>query len=226
MEGKGRLLHIQADQLREKGEFVKALELLAQAIFAYQQEKLLSKIAECAASESLSYRHLFDQTGALEYLILAKHAAMAGIDIANKLQDTKTQAICEYNLGKVLESLGEIDDAINHYKKAIDLGFSDQPAMLAEMKTRLAVAEFKNGDKDAMVRFEAALDELRNSEEKDNYSKNVWLSGAYMHMAEALLLTDNAKARALLSTAEKIIDSDLRLKLRGKQLEKLKEKLV
>lgn len=226
MEGKGRLLHIQADQLREKGEFVKALELLSQAIYAYQQEKLLSKIAECAASQSLSYRHLFDQTGALEYLILAKHAAMAGIDIAKKLQDTKAQAICEYNTGKVSESLGEIDDAISHYKKAIDLGLSDQSAMLSEMKTRLAVAEYKNGDKAAMQRFEDALAELKKAEEKDNYSKNVWLSGAYMHMAEALLPTDNAKAGVLISEAEKIIDSDLRLKLRGKQLEKLKAKLV
>jgi hypothetical protein len=76
-----------------------------------------------------------------------------------------------------------------------------------------------------MDRFESALSELKSSNDKDNYAKAVWESGAYMHMAEALIETDKDKAKQFLSEAEKVIASDMRLKLRKEQLEKLKTKL-
>lgn len=225
MEGKGRLLHIQAEQLREKGEFVRSLELLAQAIAAYQAEKLSSKIAECAASQALSYRHLFDKTASFDYLILAKHAAMAGRDIAQACNDVNTQAICEYNLGKVLDSMGDTDNALISYRQALDLGLSNRPGLLAEMKTRLAVAEYKEGDEAAFDRFTEAVEVLKSAEEKDNYAKSVWLSGAYMHMAEAIGEKNKEKTKELLDEAQKIINSDLRLRLREQQLKKIRENL-
>lgn len=89
------------------------------------------------------------------------------------------------------------------------------------METRLAALEFIQGDETAMVRFVKALDTLKNAQDRDNYARNVWLSGAYMHMAEALVVEHKLKAEELLNEAAKIIASDMRLKLRKDQLAKL-----
>lgn len=220
MQNNGRLIHLQAEKARENGDFTKSLELLAQAIVSYQSEKNLEGISLCLSSQALSYRHLFDKTKAREYLVLAKHLALAAIEISKGLS-SNTTGIALYNLGKVLESLGENLEALKSYQEAIEHVDSESLAMKAEMMTRLEVLKFKNGDDTAFERFGIALEELKNAEEKDNYAKAVWLSGAYMHMAEALIEKDVPKAKELLGEAKKIIDSDMRLKLRKQQLEKI-----
>jgi tetratricopeptide (TPR) repeat protein len=219
-----RGLLIQAEQARERGDFKRSLELLSNAVTKTFDERKYEKLVDITASEALIYRHLFASTGIKDYLILAKHSAMASVEIARKLNDPTALCVSLYNAGKIQEDLQELELAIKSYKEAIEQNI-DRPAMIAEMKTRLAVLEFKQGDSSAMDRFESALSELKSSNDKDNYAKAVWESGAYMHMAEALIETDKDKAKQFLSEAEKVIASDMRLKLRKEQLEKLKTKL-
>ncbi len=219
-----RGLLIQAEQARERGDFKRSLELLSNAVTKTFDERKYEKLVDITASEALIYRHLFASTGIKDYLILAKHSAMASVEIARKLNDPTALCVSLYNAGKIQEDLQELELALKSYKEAIEQNI-DRPAMVAEMKTRLAVLEFKQGDSSAMDRFESALSELKSSNDKDNYAKAVWESGAYMHMAEALIETDKDKAKQFLSEAEKVIASDMRLKLRKEQLEKLKTKL-
>lgn len=220
-----RGLLIQAEQARERGDFKRSLELLSDAVTATYDERKYEKLVDITASEALVYRHLYASTGVKDYLVLAKHSGMASVEIARKLGENSSLCVSLYNAGKIQEDLDESDLALSSYKEAIGLNI-DRPAMLAEMKTRLAVLEFKNGDMSAMDRFDSALSDLKSSEDRDNYAKAVWESGAYMHMAEALFSTDKEKAKQLLSEAGKVIASDMRLKLRREQLEKLKEKLT
>jgi len=219
-----RGLLIQADQARERGDFKESLELLGDAIVASQVERKDEKLVDALASQALAYRHLFDKTNSKNYLILAKHSCMAAVELARQIEEPSAIAIALYNLGKVQESSGELEEALKNYTEAVAQNVN-RPAMISEMKTRLSVLEFRKGDKEAMGRFDVALSELKASEDKDHYAKAVWESGAYMHMAEALLPTDKSKAKQLLDEAGKVIASDMRLKLRKGQLEKLRSKL-
>lgn len=125
------------------------------------------------ASQALVYRHLFEKTNAKNYLVLAKHASMVSVELARDNDNPALLAMALYNLGKVQETSGEQNEALKNYKEAVNKK-ADRPAMLAEMKTRLAVLEYKLGDSFAIERFEGALEELKSAEERDNYAKSVW----------------------------------------------------
>jgi len=220
-----RGLFIQSEQARERGDFKKALELLSSAVVVSHDEGKYERLCDIAASQALVYRHLFDSTKSKHYLVLSKHAAMASAELAREANDPTLLCIALYNLGKSLESNGEFDEALKNFQVAVSQNV-DRPAMISEMKTRLAVLKYKNGDESAMARFEKALNELVDAQDKDNYAKGVWVSGAYMHMAEALIGKDDVKAKELLKEAERVIDSDMRLKLRKQQLAKLQQEFI
>lgn len=224
MNNDARGLLIQAEQARERGDFKKSLELLSDAIVTIVEERKEEKLVDALSSQALVYRHLFDKTKSTNYLVLAKHVATASVELARKNGDSTLLSIAVYNLGKIQESNDENEQALSSYREAVSLDVN-RSAMMAEMKTRLAVLEFRNGDFSAMERFESALKELVSAEDKDSYAKCVWLSGAYMHMAEALMGKDDGRAKELLNEAGKVIASDMRLKLRKQQLEKLQLEL-
>ncbi|MDO8270268.1 MAG: hypothetical protein Q7T54_06395 [Candidatus Levybacteria bacterium] len=225
MNNDARGLLMQSEQARERGDFKKSLELLSDAIVAIVEERKEEKLVDALASQALVYRHLSDKTTSKNYLVLAKHSAMASVELARLGSDTTLLSMAIYNLGKVQESLGDDDDALSSYREAVLLD-ANRLAMLSEMKTRLSVLEYKKGDTTALERFESSLNDLISAEDKDSYAKCVWLSGAYMHMAEALFETDKNKAKELLDEAGKVIASDMRLKLRKEQLEKLRIKIT
>ncbi len=218
-----RGLLIQAEQARERGDFKRSLELLGDAIIASIDERKEEKLVDILSSQALVFRHLFDKTQNENYLLLAKHSSQNALEIAQKFTDSTLLCIANYNLGKVNESLKNYDEALKNFKEAVKVKI-DRAAMMAEMKTRLSVLEFRQGDNEAMSRFETYLSDLKNSEDKDNYAHAVWVSGAYMHMADALIDKDNKKAKELLDEASNVIASDMRLKLRKEQLDRLKEK--
>ncbi len=58
----------------------------------------------------------------------------------------------------------------------------------------------------------------------DTFTANVWHSGAYMRLAEALRADQPARAREYLKAAKKIIASGPRLIMRKKQLGILSKK--
>jgi hypothetical protein len=87
----------------------------------------------------------------------------------------------------------------------------------------MAVCAYQNGDKSALERAESALHELENADEQ-KYEKDVWMSGGYMKIAEAIYPDDAGRAKEYLSKAKQIIDENPDLKLRKLQLEKLEPK--
>ncbi len=100
----------------------------------------------------------------------------------------------------------------------------NRPGVIADLKGHMAVAEYKAGDKSAMERAEKALVELEATDEM-KYNKDVWMSGAYMKMAEALAVDDSKKASDYLDKANQIIEMNPELVLRKEQLNKLRAKL-
>lgn len=228
---KARNVHAKAEVARESGDFLLALKLTDEATIAYQEENDISGLAEIQASRFITLKHLFQKTGDKNYLILAKHAALSGVEIAETSGNPAALAIPYLNLGEAYAQLEGWQEAVKAYTTAVEHftqsppPTNNRPAVLLNVKSHLHQAEYKVGDKSALERAENLIPELEKQEE-DSYNKNVWLSGAHMRIAEMIMGDNKENAQNHLEAAKKIIDSDERLVLRKEQWEKLNTKLT
>lgn len=226
MDQDGKILHAQAEQARESGDFLKALGLTDQAMIVYQKAGDRLGFAEIQASRFLTLRHLYEQTNDKNYLILAKYAATASVEIAREGGNKEALVVPLFSLAKAQETLGELEEACRTYQEAVDNMINNpppqhnQPGVLADFKNHLYVCQYKSGDKTVLEKAEQALQDLKEAEE-ESYNKNVWLSGGHMRIAEMLREDNPEKAHEHLQKAKEIIDSDERLTLRKGQWEKL-----
>lgn len=227
---RGREIQGQAEHAREAGEFRKALELTDQATLQYVLDGDTQGLSEVQSSRLLTLRHLFEQTGKHEYLILAKHAALTGVELAEASGNSEALSMPYFNLAKAYEAIGDTSLAVDCYKKAIKYKqkfpgkFHNRVGVLADMIGHLSIAEYKAGDITALTRAEEALDQLQASNETQ-YNKDVWASGAHMRIAEITSKTDHETAVKHTLAAQAIIDANPELVLRKKQIAKLREKL-
>ncbi len=219
----GNDLHIKAEEAREKEDFLGSLKLCDEATVKYAKENNIVKLAEVQASRALSLRQLAHETGNKNLYVLAKFAAKSGVKIIENSDSKNGIAIPLYTVAKCMIDLEKYDKAAEKIQEALEAGDETlSPAAIAEMKTRLAALQYRLGVDGAKSVFDSALAELE-SLEADDYTKKVWLSGAYMHMAEAMK-SKGEDASGEIAKAEKIINSDDKLSIRRQQLEALKNK--
>lgn len=226
MESLGRKLHGQAAHAREDGDHLKALQILDEAMLAYQKDEDILGLAEVIADRSIVLRHLYGETGDKNFLLEAKGEMEASVEIAKASGNKEALALPLFNLAKVQEDLGELQAAIQTYTEAAQNMESNpptnhnRPAVLADMKVHLSTCEYRAGDKDALMRAEQALSEIEASDEV-KYNKDVWMSGAHMRIADMLREDNPEKAKEHLQNAKDTIDANPDLKLRKTQWEKL-----
>lgn len=226
-ESRGRQIHALAEHAREDGKFLEALKYTDEATTLYLEDNDILGLAEVQGSRFLTLRHLFEATGKNEYLVLAKFAAQAAAQISEDSGIKESIALPFFNLAKAHETLNELDDAILCYEKAISAQESNadvhhaRPAVLNDMKVHLYVCQVKNGKEEALADAESALKELSDDTEEGSYTKNVWVSGGHMKIAEALRNINPEKAKFHLLEAKNIIDKNPELVLRLRQWEKL-----
>ena len=246
-ESSGRKLHKEASIAREKGDFLKALQLSDEALIAYQSDKDYSGFAEILAERALNLRHLAQTLEDNNFLSTAKGEMSASVEVARSLNSDEALVQPLFNLAKVLEDLGENENAVQSYRETVSKGeitlSKTKPAALADIKLHLAVCEFKNGNRSSLERAEQALLDLQNAQSQsdydhkdssyndldfypssESYNLKVWVSGAHMKLAEILREVDLEKAKHHLEEAKKVLDTDERLILRFKQWQKLAAK--
>ena len=232
MTSQTRVLLGQANQLREQGKFLESLQLCDQVILLALQDNDLLTAAEAQSARFIAFKLLYRDSPGSSYLILAKHAAMVGVDLAKASNQPQALPIPLFNLGKCEVEMEDYSSAIEHYQEAIN-AFQEnaptshnRPGVLADMKTHLSVAEIKNGDQSAIERLKLAVEELEHSGEDQvsQYNFDVWRSGGYMHLADILREQSPEKAREYLEKAREIIESNPELTLRQEQLAKLATK--
>lgn len=246
MDPQGRRHLDNASKLREQGEFLKALQTADEAMIAFGDEKDQIGFTESLAERSLNLRHLYQETEDKNYLFVARSEMQSSVEIARKSQIDQALPIPLFNLAKILEDLGDFNEAVNYYREAIDYlqksppQTHNNPAVLMDMKIHLYCVEYVTGDKTALEKAEAVLEELTNIPEKESYNhadssyndldfipsqesynKKVWVSGGHMKLAKILKSVDPEKAKKHLELAKTILDSDERLILRFKQWQKL-----
>jgi tetratricopeptide (TPR) repeat protein len=213
---KGHQLHVQAGHTRESGKFEEAVKLGKEAISAYGADHDFIGQSDAYGDLSLSLRHL----GKLDE---AEEAALTGIKIAEEKDLKGDLARPYFNLAKVQEQAGKLNQAVENYKKSIEIFQRENPSLhnrsgvLADMKIHMATCEYKTGDKSALDRALAAIKDLEDSDEKtvSKYNYDVWLSGGYMRLAEVL------EDKEYLMRAKEIIDANPELAIRKEQWEKL-----
>ncbi len=234
----GRRLHGLAAQAREDGDHLKALQLDDESMLAYQKDGDILGFAEVVADRSIVLRHLADETGNKNFLIIAKSEMVASVEIARGSGDKTALALPLFNLAKVQEELGELQEAVKTYTEAIQEmennppEMHNRPSVLADMKVHLATCEYMAGEKNALERAEQALRDLEKSNEVEyneqsshtrgnSYNKDVWVSGGHMRIAVMLKEDNPQKAKEHLQKAKAIIDANPDLTIRKTQWEKL-----
>jgi hypothetical protein len=223
----GREIHAEADHAREDGHFLKALQLIEETCLMYSEENDSVGFSELQGSRFLTLRHLYEKTQDQNFLILAKHAAMSAVELAEKSNDPTALAMPLFNLAKSQETLGELPNAVLSYRSAIQaqentpLSYHNRRAVLNDMKIHLAACEYKNGHREALPEGEEALHDLENDSLEGAYTKDVWTSGGYMKFAEVLKTDNPQKAKEYLQKAKEIIDGNPDLTLRKAQWQKL-----
>lgn len=226
----GRRLHKLAENTRESGQFLKALEYTDQATLAYQKDGDPLGLAEVQSSRQSTFKHLYRATKDKIYLVLEKHAALSAVEIAEKCGKDEALGIPYHNLGKYYFEAKKYRPAIKCFQKAIDNLSSHSPSrhsrasVIADIKGHQYSAEYHLGDKAALARALQTLEELENSQEDSSFNKNVWITGAHLRIAEMLAKDNPPLAQKHLREAEKIISSDSRLILRKHQLDHLRVK--
>lgn len=220
---KGRDLHAKAIHAREQEQdFLKSLKLLDEALVEYTKQKDVLGIASVQGSRFNAYKHLYQQTENKNYLVLAKHAALAAVDLADT-NNIKERALIYRDLGKAYKELGDFKMATKYFKKALASKFpkdNDSVGVKAEVKAHLAYAMYKSGDKEGLELINEAINDL----EKFNgqkFEKDVWLSGAHMRAADMLKDDNRELAKKHFLKAQEIINANKELVLRKKQWEKL-----
>lgn len=232
MESKGRKLHGEAAKAREAEKFTQSLTFNDDALFAYDAEDDALGFSEAISCRSITLRVYGDLHDSKRILTLAKYETMAAVDLARQSGIKEALGLPLYNLAKLQEYLGELDTAVKTYKEAVDSMENNPPethkkvSVLADMKTHMAACEYKAGDKSALQRGEQALEVLESSDDAPNkYSKDVWVSGGYMMIADAIKIDEATKAKHYLNKAKDIIDSNPELTLRKKQWSKISASL-
>lgn len=227
MSSDARNIHMQSIQAREEGDFFHSLRLNDEAIMAYSKERDQEGLSEAISNRSITLRLLAQKEGGPDFLVLAKYEMMAAVEIAQGSGQEEALALPLYNLAKILEDLEDFQSAVNTYKQAVEKMQNhppkrhNRPAVIADMRLHLFTCEYKAGEKDAMFQAEEALRELEVADESDRFSKDVWVSGGYMRLADMLKTDNHEKAKEYLQKAREIIYSNSDLVLRRNQWEKL-----
>lgn len=213
MESKeGRDIHELAEKEREHGDLFTALELCDKAASVYARDNDHLGHAEVLSSKVLAYRHLARRRNDHEFLILAEETAKEAVKMSEKAGIEAT-VLPLFNLAKVQEELGNTEEAVVNYRKSAERPLPirhNLPAVRADIQVHLAACEYKLGDKDALIRAEEWLRKLKDSDHPDDYSKNVWISGGHMKIADAVKKDDKDLALNHMNKAREIIDTDPR----------------
>ena len=216
---------IQAEDSREFQDYQVSLELAVDSEFSYDEAGDEIGFSEVQATKALTYLQLFNVSKNGHFLVLAKHAALAGVEVARNSGIKEALAIPVFNLAKVYEEIEELEQAEKLYEEALGLINShppvhqDREAVKLDFKLHLLICQLRRGQKEVVTEIEETIHQLEACDDESSYNRNAWTSGAYLSLAEIL------KEFKYLDEARKIIESDERLELRNLEWQELTDEL-
>lgn len=226
IEKKPAQLHIQAEHAREAGDFTGAFLLAEQASVLYQKEGKLAQAAEAMCSAVISTRHLHENNPDRGFIVRATRMAETALELAKASKVAQALAVPYFNLAKCREEYGNLESAVKNYDNADKFMTlspppdHDRPAVKINYHLSYLIARYKLGDESVLGDIDQGLIDLNETKENE-YTHDVWLSGAHMDLAAAQRDRNISSARRHLRMARYIIDGNPNLVLRRNQWERL-----
>lgn len=223
----GSELLAQGRKVQEEGHPNKAIALYTTARAAFEQERDNAGYVHSYCDEALARKHLWQKTGDHRQLELFRSIAEKMLEECGKRNVTDKLPTAHFVLASALTEAGEHEQSVIHYREAVQR-FQGPDAERGDWRGHLGAALYRSGQKDAgLSAMLAGIHEVREGEKDlgDPFRINVWLSGAYMRLAEVTAADDRKQAMEYLQQATGIVQSDERLVVRRQQLEKLRQRL-
>lgn len=217
--------HYQSEESRELQDYQVSLELAIDSEFSYDEAGDELGFSEVQAGKALTYRQLFKASKNGHFLVMAKHAALAGVEIAKNSRLKDALAIPVFNLAKVYEEIGELEQAKALYEEAVDHITNNppvhhnRPAVKLDFLLHLLLCKIQLGEITLVDEVVKVIKQIENQTDESDYNRKVWASGGYLRLAEIL------KDASYLEDARKIIESDDRLELRNIEWQELADEL-
>lgn len=216
----------QAEDLREKEQFLEALKLYEESIIECQKEKDYLNLIECLLGKALTYKHLFLITNDLSFAILSKKDSESSLEIAKEFEINNIFYRCYLSLAESENLFNNLSEAMKYYQEAFNF-YPKDDAEKGRFQYHLGEAQYKTGDKEnGLKNLLTGLETIRKfKNQTDSFLINVWETGCLMKLVELLKTDSPLDSQKYLTEAETIINSDPRLIIRKRQLEEFKSKI-
>lgn len=215
-------LLVQARNYIENEKFTKAAELCEDAKQQFLDVRDYEGMLKALADMVNALRHSYNYTGRLSFRARCKASALEMMHLYHQHKTMEQTHLVRYRYAVALGLFEEWAEAARQIKLALE-HFKGTDVQRADWQVHLGYALFKASSEDSeqaedlMVRGLVVLESP--SPEVDPYSWQVWLTGAYIKLAEVFRDTDQQTARQFLSSAAMIIDANPALKIRAHEYE-------
>lgn len=220
-------LHDNADQLREAGKTLEALDLYNRVIVNYQMAGNYQGILNALTGRVISWQHLYNPSKDRVFAVFAQKDVEAMVEIAKEHNITEKQHTIQFLLGKAKMLLKDYAGAEKAFKLATEM-YPEKNAQSGDWIAHYGEAIYRNGKKEEGIHtILFGLDTIQKlSAGVEPFLLEVWTSGANLRLATLLYEDKRPKeAQVYLSLAKAIIDHNPKLVVRTRQLEAL-EKII
>lgn len=218
--------HHKSEVAREEDRHLESLQLIEEAFIEYQKENNHEGISRALQSRCLTYKHLFLLSKDKSYAVMGKKDAEASLEIAQIFNIDNVLGSAYFRLGEMAMLFEKYAEATDFYQKSLD-NYTGTNCEKGDYRYHLGQAIYRSGNKEKGI--EVILEGLKeiqdNRADVNSFLANVWESGVYIRLAELSEDANIGKAREYIQKAKTIVDSDAKLIIRKRQVEKLIEEL-
>jgi tetratricopeptide (TPR) repeat protein len=210
-----------AQQLREQGKTLQALDALNSALLAFAAQRNYSRFSHALLDRTICWQHLYQfNNNDIVYAVLHKKDAESMLEIVQNKNIKKELSGAYFVNAKANMLYADYGKAVNFFTKALKKLSPNKKMQKGDWLTNLGKAYYLNGHKPMGLKIIlTGIAQLqKHAGEIDNYTYTVWLSGGYLRLAEILKKDSPAKSNNYLGMAKKIIATDPRQIIRKKQL--------
>jgi tetratricopeptide (TPR) repeat protein len=208
-------------KLREAGETLEAIDAINRSIAVFASEKNYSAFAHAILDRAICWQHLYQfYDNDFGYAVLYKKEAEGMLEIVLEKKIQKELALAFYINAKAQMIYGNYKKAVELFNQALKNISPDRKAQRGDWETNLGKALYLSHNKSkGLQEMLQGLEIIKtHRREVDDYTAQVWISGAYLRLAETLKLDRPSDSKKYLKQARAIIDSEASQVVRKKQL--------
>lgn len=213
---------LKGQQAREAGRTFEALDFLNHALDVFILEKNYARFAHALLDRGICWQHLYQFHGNDPcFAVLYKKDAEAVLEILQSQKIEQELDGAYFMNAKAASLFGDFTQAVEFFTQAIQHLPDENQVQKGDWQTNLGRAIYYTGKHEAgITQILSGIEQMQaHADGVDDYTFRVWLSGAYLRLAEIYLLNDKQKSNEYLQTAKGILGDDSKFIVRQKQIE-------